>query len=49
MILNGIDLKTVQARLGHSSAAVTMSVYLHSFNSAQAAAADAISSAISLK
>ena len=48
MIESGIDVKTVQSCLGHSSPTTTMSCYLHSFQSAQAAAMDAVANAIKL-
>lgn len=39
LIANGVDVKTVQGRLGHSSADITMNVYAHALprNDAQAA------------
>lgn len=39
LISNGVDVKTVQGRLGHSSADITMNVYAHALprNDAQAA------------
>ena len=46
MIESGIDVKTVQACLGHSAPTTTMSCYLHTFQSAQAAAMDAVGFAI---
>ena len=46
MIESGVDVKTVQACLGHSEATTTMTCYLHSFQSAQAAAMDAVANAI---
>ena len=49
MIESGIDVKTVQACLGHSEPTTTMTCYLHSFQSAQAAAMDAVANAIKIK
>ncbi|WP_028510266.1 tyrosine-type recombinase/integrase [Ruminococcus sp. NK3A76] len=49
MIESGIDVKTVQACLGHSEPTTTMTCYLHSFQSAQAAAMDAVANAIRIK
>ena len=46
MIESGIDVKTVQACLGHSAPTTTLSCYLHTFQSAQAAAMDAVGVAI---
>ena len=48
MIESGVDVKTVQACLGHSEATTTMTCYLHSFQSAQAAAMDAVANSINL-
>ena len=49
MIESGVDVKTVQSCLGHSSCTTTMTTYLHSFQSAQAAAMDAVANAIRIK
>lgn len=49
LITNGVDLKTVQTCLGHSEASTTMSVYLHTFQEAQAKAMGAVAEAISFK
>ena len=49
MIESGVDVKTVQACLGHSEPTTTMTCYLHSFQSAQAAAMDAVANAIKIK
>ena len=49
MIESGVDVKTVQASLGHSEPTTTMTCYLHSFQSAQAAAMDAVANAIRIK
>ena len=48
LINSGIDVVTVQTALGHSTAATTLSIYSHAFNSAQTRAMEAISSAIDL-
>lgn len=40
LIANGVDIKTVQTRLGHSSAMITLDVYSHALPSLDAAAAD---------
>ena len=47
LINAGVDVKTVQTCLGHSSPTTTMRVYLHTFQSAQAAASEAVASALS--
>jgi len=46
MILNGVDVKTVQTCLGHSAATTTMQIYLHSFQEAQARAMDSVADCI---
>ena len=38
MILNGVDVKTVQAFLGHNDVNTTLNIYAHSFQEAQARA-----------
>ena len=38
LISNGVDVKTVQGCLGHSSATTTLNIYAHSFQEAQARA-----------
>ena len=48
MISEGMDVKTVQAALGHTEATTTMNVYTHHFQKAQAKASDAISSVLKL-
>ena len=40
MVLDGVDLKTAQTRLGHSDPRVTLSVYAQATNAADAAAAE---------
>ena len=42
LISNGVDVKTVQSGLGHSSPTTTMTTYLHSFQTQQALAMDAV-------
>jgi hypothetical protein len=42
-------VKTIQAILRHSTPATTMSIYLHTFEAAQAAAMKAITSTVNLK
>lgn len=49
LINAGVDVKTVQSCLGHSEATTTMSIYLHTFQAAQARAMDAVAEAIRLK
>ena len=49
LISNGIDVKTVQSCLGHSTATTTLQIYAHTFQSAQAAAMEAAAEAIPLK
>ncbi|GBU20175.1 hypothetical protein R80B4_00050 [Fibrobacteres bacterium R8-0-B4] len=46
MINNGADVKTVQAVLGHSSAAMTMNIYGHAYAKSTAAATEAVGDAI---
>ena len=48
LINSGVDVVTVQTALGHSTAATTLSVYSHAFNSAQTRAMEAIANAIDL-
>ncbi|MBR1832756.1 MAG: tyrosine-type recombinase/integrase [Ruminiclostridium sp.] len=38
----GVDVKTVQSCLGHSTPTTTLQIYLHTFQSAQARAMDAV-------
>ena len=42
MIANGVDIASVQATLGHSTAATTISIYSHAFKGATAKASDTI-------
>jgi integrase len=48
MIFAGVDVKTVQNVLGHSSPNTTLSLYVHTFQAAQARAMTAISGTFSL-
>ncbi len=43
MIANGVDVKTVQTCLGHSSANTTLQIYCHAFQTAQARAMEVVS------
>jgi integrase len=49
LINAGLDPKTIQSYLGHSTPVTTMTIYCHEFQMARAASTDAIASAISLK
>ncbi|WKY47054.1 tyrosine-type recombinase/integrase [Eubacteriaceae bacterium ES3] len=42
LIANGVDLKTVSTRLGHSNLSTTGNIYAHVINSADAKASDAL-------
>ena len=46
LISNGTDVKTVQMRLGHSSAEVTMSCYAHALPMADGSAATLLDSTL---
>lgn len=48
LINAGIDVKTVQSCLGHSVASTTLNLYCHTFQSAQAAAMNAVAEALPL-
>jgi integrase len=48
LINSGVDVVTVQAALGHSTPATTLSVYSHTFDNAKTRAMEAISNAIDL-
>ena len=48
LINAGVDIKTVQSCLGHSTPTTTLSTYLHTFQSAQAAAMQAVAEALPL-
>ena len=43
LIANGINIQTVSKRLGHSTASTTANIYAHAIQSADAAAAEAVS------
>jgi integrase len=49
LIHAGVDVKTIQAILGHSTPTTTLSIYLHTFEAAQVAAMKAIASTVNLK
>ena len=49
LINAGVDVKTVQSCLGHSTPTTTLQIYSHSFQAAQAAAMDCIANSIHLK
>lgn len=49
LINAGVDVKTVQSCLGHSTATTTLQIYAHTFQSAQAAAMEAAAEALPLK
>ena len=46
MILNGVDVKTVQACLGHNDVTTTLSIYAHSFQEAQVRAMESVANCI---
>ena len=46
MIQNGVDVKTVQACLGHNDANTTLNIYAHSFQEAQAKAMSSVADCI---
>ena len=49
MLINaGLDVKTVQAALGHAHASTTINVYAHEFQTAQVRACEAVSNALKL-
>lgn len=47
LIGSGADIKTVQTRLGHSSAQLTMNIYAHAIEANDRDAADAIGEILS--
>ncbi|MCL2634961.1 MAG: site-specific integrase [Oscillospiraceae bacterium] len=49
LINAGLDVKSVQTFLGHSTPMVTLTTYCHEFRTAQTAATEALSNAINLK
>jgi integrase len=46
LINAGLDVKTVQASLGHSSATTTLDIYAHEFQMAQAIVSAAVTNAL---
>jgi len=48
LINSGLDVKTVQSFLGHSTPTTTLTIYCHEFRTTQAAAMEAITSSIRL-
>ena len=46
LIADGVDVKTVQMRLGHSSAVVTMTCYAHAIPLSDGAAAEALDASL---
>ena len=48
LINSGVDVKTVQSCLGHSVATTTLNLYCHTFQTAQAAAMEAVANALPL-
>jgi integrase len=46
LIGSGADIKTVQTRLGHSSASLTMNIYAHAITQNDRIAADTIGETI---
>ena len=49
LINAGVDVKTVQSCLGHSTPTTTLQIYAHTFQAAQVRAMDTVANAISLK
>lgn len=49
LISNGVDVKTVQSCLGHSTPTTTLSIYAHAFQTTQAMAMDAVANTINFK
>jgi integrase len=49
LINAGLDVKTVQASLRHSSATTTLDIYAHEFQTAQARASAAVSDALNIR
>ena len=49
LISSGVDVKTVQSCLGHSTPMTTLSIYAHSFRSSQARAMDTVADTINFK
>ena len=46
LIQQGVNVRTVSSRLGHSQTSTTMNIYAHQLQSADAAAAEALEIAI---
>lgn len=49
LISNGIDVKTVQSCLGHSTPTTTLSVYAHAFQTTQAMAMKSVANTINFR
>jgi integrase len=49
LLANGVDVKTVQSRLGHSAAAITMDIYAHALDRGQQIAADKMQAILTAK
>jgi integrase len=49
LLAGGVDVKTVQSRLGHSAAAITMDIYAHAIDRGQQVAADAMQGILTAK
>lgn len=49
LIYNGEDVRAVSAALGHSQTSTTLNIYAHTFETAQARAADALADALPVK
>lgn len=47
MIQQGVSIRAVSGRLGHSQTSTTMNIYAHQLQSADAAAAEALDIALS--
>ncbi len=48
LIMNGVDVRTVSAALGHSQTSTTLNIYAHSFQEAQARASETIANALTI-
>lgn len=49
LLAGGVDVKTVQSRLGHSAAAITLDIYAHAIDRGQQVAADKMQSILTTK
>lgn len=49
LLADGVDVKTVQSRLGHSAAAITMDIYAHALDRGQQTAADRMQAILGAK